>query len=181
MGGFERPPHSLHQIPNTISAKYIPTKLAKRKDSLPWINPYLDSLITKRNNLRKRSKRYGKARTEIRYKEHKRIVQREMRRQHRSYVHNMLTESEDTPTATNKKFWTYVKHRRGDSTEITAIKTEHRPLTDKKGMADALNNQFQSVLSPVDPAEPTDQNNQPKQIWKTSECIVMVYSNFSKT
>ena len=73
----------------------------------------------------------------------------------------MLTESEETSTATNKKFWTYVKHRRGDSTEITAIKTDHRLLTDKKSMADALNNQFQSVFSPADPAEPTDQKHQP--------------------
>ena len=153
--------NNLKQNINNASAKYIPTKLAKRKDSLPWINPYLDSLIVKRNNLRKRSKRYGKARTELRYKEHKRIVQREMRRQHRSYVHNMLTESEESSTATNKKFWTYVKHRRGDSTEITAIKTDHRLLTDKKSMADALNNQFQSVFSPADPAEPTDQKHQP--------------------
>ena len=73
----------------------------------------------------------------------------------------MLTESEETSTATNKKFWTYVNHRRGDSTEITAIKTDHCLLTDKKGMADALNNQFQFVFSPVDPAEPTDQKHQP--------------------
>ena len=118
--------NNLKQSINEASTKFIPTKLAKRKDSLPWINPYLDSLIVKRNNLRKRSKRYGKAKTEMRYKEHKRIVQREMRKQHRAYIHNMLTETEDTSATTNKKFWTYVKHRRGDTSEITAIKTDHR-------------------------------------------------------
>ena len=154
--------NNLKQSINEASTKFIPTKLAKRKDSLPWINPYLDSLIVKRNNLRKRSKRYGKAKTEMRYKEHKRIVQREMRKQHRSYIHNMLTESEDTSATTNKKFWTYVKHRRGDTSEITAIKTDHRLLTDKKSMANALNHQFHSVFSPAEPAQPTidkDQNN----------------------
>ena len=73
-----------------------------------------------------------------------------MRKQHRQYVHQLLSESDDTPSSTNKKFWTYIKHRRGDGNNITAIKADNKLLTDKKSMADALNNQFKSVFSPVE-------------------------------
>ena len=67
----------------------------------------LDQPIPEQSNSKeKRPKKAQQKIWEIRYKEHESIVQREMRRQHRSYVHNMLTESEVTSTATNKKFWT---------------------------------------------------------------------------
>jgi hypothetical protein len=52
--------------------------------------------------------------------------------------------------STIKRFWTYIKHRRGDSNTISAIKAQHRLITDKKGIANALNRQFQSVFSTAD-------------------------------
>ena len=141
---------SLKSSIKDAESRFIPTRLAKKRDSLPWINPYLDSLIEKRNSLRRRSKQTGRLKPEVRYKQYKRVVQREMRKQHRQYVHQLLSESDDTPSCTNKKFWTYIKHRRGDGNNITAIKADNKLLMDKKSMADALNNQFKSVFSPVE-------------------------------
>lgn len=73
-----------------------------------------------------------------------------MRKEHQKYVHDLLTDQDNDKGEVNKRFWTYIKHRRGDTSSITAIKTDNRLITDRKGIADALNNQFQSVFSPTD-------------------------------
>ena len=53
---------------------YISTKIAKKRDSLPWIALYLDCMIAKRNNLQKKSKRAGRLNTEERYRQLKILV-----------------------------------------------------------------------------------------------------------
>ena len=53
---------------------FISTKIAKKRDSLPWIALYLDCLIAKRNNLQKKSKRAGRLNPEERYRQLKILV-----------------------------------------------------------------------------------------------------------
>ncbi|KAL8603798.1 hypothetical protein ACOMHN_058533 [Nucella lapillus] len=57
--------------------------------------------------------------------------------------------SEETPKnpRLNKKFWSYIKHMRSDSTGISALKAEGKLVTDPKAKAELLNAQFQSAFS----------------------------------
>jgi hypothetical protein len=111
--------------------------------------------MIKRDELFQKSKETGKPKIEERYKQYKRKVQCIVRREHNQYIHNMLTDPSAKPTDLNKRFWTYVKHRRSDTTGIPAIKTDNKLLTDPKSITDALNHQFQSVFSATSDQPPT--------------------------
>jgi hypothetical protein len=61
-------------------------KTARTKDSLPWITSDLNKLIRKRDRLYKRKKKSGDKKTAEKFKEIKRIVQRELRRAYWKYT-----------------------------------------------------------------------------------------------
>lgn len=144
----------LKQHLNEASKKFIPTRSTKRKDSCPWITPYLKQLMTKRDALYEKSKKYGLPNIEARFREHKKKCQCLLRREHNQYVHNLFTDPAESATSLNKRFWTYVKHRRSEPSGITAIKSANKLLTDPKSMADALNRQFHSVFSAPEASPP---------------------------
>ena len=74
-------------------------------------------------------------------------MQRQLRREHREYVHNLLNDPTEETSTINKRFWTYVKHRRSECGGLTALRVNNMLVTDSKLKADALNQQFQSVFS----------------------------------
>ena len=119
--------------------KFVPTKMAMRKDSCPWISPYLRTLIKKRNRLYRKSKKTGLPGVDERFKQLKKYVQRQLRREHREYVHNLLNDPTEETSTINKRFWTYVKHRRSDCGGLTALRVNNMLVTDSKLNADALN------------------------------------------
>ena len=84
---------------------------------------------------------------EARFRQLKQSVQRQLHREHRKYVHNLLNDPTEETSTINKRFWTYVKHRRSDCGGLTALRVNNMLVTDSKLKADALNQQFQSVFS----------------------------------
>ena len=78
-------------------------------------------------------------------------MQRLIRKAHWDYIEDIIThkETDDTQFGTMKKFWTYIKHRKTDFKGITEIKHDGKLLTDPLQKANALNNQFHSVFTPV--------------------------------
>jgi hypothetical protein len=92
----------------------------KRRDSSPWITPEIKKLIRKRERLYKRKKKLGNTKSTEKFKIIKRKVQRELRRAYWKYVEEIVRPQEDDNQYRGmKRFWTYIKHK----------------LTDNKGIA----------------------------------------------
>jgi hypothetical protein len=91
--------------------KHVLHKTARTKDSLPWITSDLKKLIRKRDRLYKRKKTSGDKKTANKFKEIKRIVQRELRRAYWKYIESIVTPQEDDNQYTgSKRFWIYIKY-----------------------------------------------------------------------
>ena len=127
--------------------QFIPSKMSKRKKSLPYISADLDKKMTLRDRLETKSKKKGGLKVEQRYKQLKRECQRQLRREHYRYVENLLTDDEN-PGCVGKKFWSYLKHKRADSCGIGTLREGDRLITDSTEKAEVLNRQFNSVFTP---------------------------------
>jgi hypothetical protein len=76
-------------------------------------------------------------------------VQQDLRKSYWQYVEDTVTpkDSDHSEYSGMKRFWTFVKHRRSDFSNISPLKVAGRLITDSKQKAEALNNQFQSVFT----------------------------------
>ena len=142
--------------------KYIPSKISKKRKSLPYISADLDRKMTLRDRLETRSKKKGALRIEQRYKQLKRECQRQLRHEHHRYVENLLTD-DGSQNHVSKKFWSYLKHKRGDTCGIGTLREGCQLVTDAAEKAEVLNRQFQSVFStPAEETMPfTDESDMP--------------------
>ena len=127
---------------------HISHKLARVKNSLPWISPEIRRLIHRRDRLYKRKKKSADPHTAGKFNDVKRQVQRELRRAYWKYVESIVTPTEeDKKTSSIKKFWTYIKHCRTDKSGVAPLRENwilHSYPTDQ---ATILNRQFQSAFS----------------------------------
>ena len=141
------------QIKTTIQTgveKFIPSKMSKKRKSLPYISAALDKKMALRDRLERDSKKTGRLKVEQRYKQLKTEGQRQLRKEHYSYVENLLTDEENTDSV-SKKFWSYLKHKRGDTCGIGTLRDGDCLVTDATKKAEVLNRQFQSVFTPTTP------------------------------
>lgn len=131
--------------------KHIPHKNAKTKDSLPWISPDTKRLIKKRDKWYKKMKKSADPKHKEKFKELKRIVQRQLRRSYWSYIEDIVTTTEDDNhgigNSPMKRFWTYIKHKKSDSGGVSPLKSGGILHSDPTEKATILNNQFQSAFS----------------------------------
>ena len=88
-----------------LTAKYIPSKKARKRCSLPWINAKLRKMIRKRNRLFSKYKLLHSPVLSERYKSLKHTIQKEIRKSHQQYINTLIsTENEnDIYSHSNKK------------------------------------------------------------------------------
>ncbi|XP_074658625.1 uncharacterized protein LOC141911535 [Tubulanus polymorphus] len=139
------------QIENSIKMN-IPTKNAKKRDGLPWIDQNLRRLIKKRNRLHRKLKKSGHHTHRQQYKELKKIVglQKELRRAHWKHIENIVTPSTNDDSGQFgglKRFWTYVKHRRSTGSNISPLRNNGNLYNTAKDKANILNQQFKSAFT----------------------------------
>ena len=75
-------------------AKYIPSKMSKKRKSLPYISADLDWKMTLRDRLESRSKKKGGQQIEQRYKQRKRECQRQLRHEPYQFTEDDGQETE---------------------------------------------------------------------------------------
>ena len=140
----------------------IPHKTARQKDRSPWITRDLRRLINKRDRWYKRKKKSGNLRDTNRYKELKRETQRHLRQVYR-YIDSIVTPPQDesqTPQQNCvKRFWTYIKHKRSDGSNIPPLKADGVIHPDSVDKANILNNQFKEAFSPKSDLSEEELNN----------------------
>ena len=128
--------------------KFIPSKIAKKKNLYPWIDADLRRLIRKRNRYFKIKNRTNNPRDINHYKSLKREVQRRVRKSYWSHVEEILEprDAENNPP-TSKRFWSFIKHARSDKSGISSLMAGCDIVTDSTTKAKLLNDQFQGAFS----------------------------------
>ena len=98
--------------------------------------------------------RKTKNETDVRkYKECKSTLQKAERQSYWAYVNNIIEigNPDDDHHPKQKRFWSYIKSLRKDSTGIAPLKDNGRLFNSSKDKADILNRQYQSVFTQEDP------------------------------
>ena len=109
---------------NQLIKEHVPHKIAKVKDSLPWINTETKKLIRKRYRLYKKMKKNGNLDTKKKFKKIKHHIQTLLRQSYWQYIEDVVTPKETEGTFNSMKmFWTYIKHKKNLSSRNLIIKT----------------------------------------------------------
>ena len=128
---------------------FIQHKRTKSKDSCPWIDHKLKTLLRRKNRAYKKSKATGRTTDEQRFQDLKRTAQKELRQAYWQYIEGIVTPQEEDPSiySSLKRFWTYVKHQKTDHSGVAPLKVNGKLVSDPTSKAEALNAQFQSVFT----------------------------------
>ena len=106
--------------------KYIPHKFAKARNGKPWVKKPLQRLIAKRNRHYSKYRATGSHyhKYKYKYKQTKAKVQKGIRSSYWAYVEDIATSQETKAShgKCNKKFWSFIKHSRKESSGIPDLK-----------------------------------------------------------
>ena len=148
--------------------KLIPSKMTKGKLGYPWIDSRIRALIRKKEKLYHIARRADNESLKSRYKRLRAQVQKEMRDAYWRYVSNIFnpldtdTNIEDcTQNDRLKKFWSFMKNLRKDSTGVACLRENGILKTDNKDKADIFNKQFESVYTREQPGDPPSKGPSP--------------------
>ena len=131
--------------------KFIPHKNTKQYNSKPWISKKTRALISKRDKLYTAMRKTNSRDLKRRFKQIKREIQKTIRRSYWDHIDEKLTS--DDPQSNNKRFWSYVKNQKQDRCGISVLKVNGKIVNNNVTMANALNDQFNSVFSKREPLD----------------------------
>ena len=144
---------------HSIMEERVPSKISQSRYTHPWMNRKIRRLIRRKQRAHTRSRRTGKKRDKDRYKRLQSEVQLQIRRSHRGYMQEVVSESYK---GNNKKFWSYIKSARQESTGVSPLKNEDGFLkSDSTSKANILNRQFESVFTKEDTSTMPDKGPSP--------------------
>ena len=129
--------------------KFITHKTAKIKDRQPWINTKIRRLMRKRDKLYYKNSLPPEKSRKLKTLKH--LIQSQSIKAYWDYVEDLITpKDEHSPGekfSISKKFYTFIKQKKTDSTGIKTLKKNGSTVTDSEQKADLLNNHFFSVFS----------------------------------
>jgi len=135
-----------------LSSKHIPSKTTKPKSDLPWVTKEIIRLI------RKRDKLYSKIKTQTSSNNHnssecksklktlRSVIQNSLRKSYWKYLDSVILAG-DSGNNKNKKFYSFIKHKKTENSGISPLKSNGITHTDPVQKANILNKQFESVFS----------------------------------
>ena len=139
--------------------KYVPVRKTASRFTHPWIDTKLRRLAKRKIRAYKKAQRTGSPADWTRYRNLKTSTQREIRTSHRNYMKGMVTsDQKDKP----KRFWSYVKAKKQESTGVAPLKNEDGFIhSNSQSKAEILNAQFQSVYTKEDLSSMPDKGPSP--------------------
>ncbi|WAR06007.1 LORF2-like protein [Mya arenaria] len=148
---------SVHQLWNTFKedlqsaiSKHIPSKMKTRKNSTPWITRSV------KRHLRRKAKLYKKAKKTnnwTKYRQCQKDCKRHLRQAEWTHINKVIDEG--LKENNTKPFWQYVKSKNEDNIGIAPLRSQGHLVTDPKGRAEILVEQFQSVFTKDDANQKT--------------------------
>ena len=133
-----------------LSKLYIPSKTTRPRTDLPWITSLIKRKIHKRDKLYQKVKsskgkqNFEKLKSKL--SKFKSALQNEIRKSYWEYLESVIFTN-DADKCKNKKLYTFIKHKRTDSSDVAPLKSNGSTFTDPTQQATVLNQQFESVFS----------------------------------
>ena len=125
----------------------VPSKYNSTRFNLPWMNRSLVRLIRKKNRAFRIAKTEGTHRQWLRFKQLRKQVQKELRKAEQLHLSTTVFDSLKNNT---KRFWSFIKQKRRDSSGIAALVSNGKLATTANEKAEALSKQYQSVFTKED-------------------------------
>ncbi|KAK3091517.1 hypothetical protein FSP39_020434 [Pinctada imbricata] len=120
----------------------IPNKELRAKHSVPWIKHKQRKIIKRKQRLYRQAK---KTKNWNNYRSFQKDCKRSLRRAEWDYVNSNIIDGLNSNNP--KPFWKYVKSKRQDSGGIAPLKKGTALISDSKGKAEILLDQFKSVFT----------------------------------
>ena len=126
--------------------KHIPQKKLSGRCNLPWLSTDI------KRDIRRKQRAFNKVKNKERDWGHYRAIRKHIKRQlaiaHDSYIKDLL---EIQPQEKPKRFWSYIKSKKKDSTGVSALKLpDGTTISDSKSKAGLPSDQFHSVFTKED-------------------------------
>ncbi len=123
--------------------KHIPKKTLTARQSPRWFNRWLQRLHKDKVKAYKTAKRHNDTVHWQHYRNMQKQLQKEIRQAETNHTNTFLTDNKKN----HKKFYSFFKARKQDSTGITTLQHNNSLVTLPQDKAHALNSQFQSVFT----------------------------------
>ena len=136
----------IHSKLIAVMDKYIPSKMKSPRFDQPWINRNIKRLANLKKKYFTRARDTNLKEDWAKYKELKKETQKKCKEAFSNYISTVICETDES-RQTNKKFWSYVKSLKRDSTGVAPLKKEGITFSDSKNKAEILNQQFASVFT----------------------------------
>ena len=133
-----------------LSKLHIPSKMTRSRTDLPWITGSIRRKIHRRDKLYQKVKsskgkqNYEKLKSNL--TKFKSVIQNEIRKSYWEYLESVIFTN-DADKCKNRNFYTFIKHKRTDSSGVAPLKSNGSTFTDPTQQATVLNQQFESVFS----------------------------------
>ena len=153
----------IHQL----MEKFIPQKLFRGdKTRKPWIDKHVKALQRKRNKLFKKQRASHRTNDISHYKQIRARVQKAERQAYWKHVENIIDigdpESDYRPNK-QKRFWSFIKSLRKDSSGVSPLKENGKMHADPKDKTNILNRQYESVYTKEDTSHVPSPSGRPYQ------------------
>ena len=122
----------------------MPSKVCRNKHSLPWVNRKLKRNMKTKARLHKQAKKSSKW---DRYRKFQKECKKQFRQAEYKHINSVIQEGLDNNNS--KPFWMYVKYKKQDTIGVSPLKQKGNLISDSKGKADILVEQFQSVFTKI--------------------------------
>ena len=141
-----------------IIKTHIPDKLVRAYKSPPWFNINLKRAFQERNAAYRKWLKQRNHEDEMAFRELKSKAQKLWREAKTQYINNIFgynSEADEDAYDTKrpqtlKKFYSYVKSLKKDASGTSPLKSDGVLISDSKGKADVLNQQYASVFTEED-------------------------------
>ncbi|CAG2218688.1 SIAE [Mytilus edulis] len=104
----------------------VPTKILKGKQSIPWINKNIKTMIKRKNRTHANYKRNNSMRIKRKWQELRRNINKEIELAHNNYVNNLIGDIKQD----SKPFWKYINNQKADKQGIPPLKTHDNKTAD---------------------------------------------------
>jgi len=128
-----------------VMEQYIPSKLTKSSQNLPWWNRALQRLVRKKQRAYNKAKRAKQPSAWARFRSIQKDTQKTFNAARDQHLNKILLQGMQDQN--NKPFWRYIKSRKQDNIGIAPLKSEGKLYSDSQSKAEILNCQFQQVFT----------------------------------
>jgi hypothetical protein len=129
------------QLESTMNTN-IPHKEIQSRNSIPWIRKKERKMQEKKQRLYRQARKTKKWSN---YRSYQKECKRHLRKAEYEYINQNIFE--ELKTNNTKPFWKYIKSKRQDAEGIAPLKKGANLISDSKGKAELLFDQFKSVFT----------------------------------